>query len=58
MNSYVKKNGITSINQQMFKLLQNKIIDDYKIELNDKQIYYLQSMIDCYLKITLNNLQY
>lgn len=53
---YIETVGISDINKNMFRLLNKKITDDYKINLNDDQNHYLQSMIDSYLKITLNKL--
>ena len=58
MQPYIKKEGISLINNKMFELLQSKIQNDYIIELNNNQNYYLQSMIDSYFKITLDDLQY
>lgn len=58
MRSYIEKEGISLVNKKMFELLQNKIQNEYIIELNKNQNYYLQSMINSYFKITLDDLQY
>ena len=58
IRKYIEKEGIKIINKKMFELLQNKIQNDYIIKLNENQIHYLQSMINSYFKITLDDLLY
>ena len=55
---YVDKDNINNINKKMVILLQNKITNDFQIKIDENQNTLLQTIINKYIKIILDDLQY